>query len=265
MEMVTYYRYHTKLIAEKFLIPRPPQWATPGKRRVISVACGDIHLLVVARDEGQFDSRVYSAGHNQYGQLGHGDQTPRHELTPVGAAVILGTTVCFFCKNLTNFSPSPPRTQIKQFDEDQISKVSAGATHSLALTIGGDAVWSWGRADYGQCGLSAEPPATGSFVSTPTQVAFPDTLVIGDTRITDIVAGPIVSMITTQDGDVYSWGFNEMCATGHGGDNDILRPKKLNVLRQYAKKNYPGSCCDVHNISGGGQHTLMVVERFDSK
>jgi alpha-tubulin suppressor-like RCC1 family protein len=83
MENVTLYRYHNDLIAEKFLKPQPPRWATPGKKSVLSIACGEIHLLVVARDEGKFDSVVYSSGQSQYGQLGHGDTEQRHELTPV--------------------------------------------------------------------------------------------------------------------------------------------------------------------------------------
>jgi hypothetical protein len=81
--MITAYRYHHDLIKEKFLKPAPVCWADPSpKRSVISVACGELFILVVARDEG-FDSKVYSAGNNGYGQLGHGDTRERHELTSV--------------------------------------------------------------------------------------------------------------------------------------------------------------------------------------
>jgi alpha-tubulin suppressor-like RCC1 family protein len=77
------FRYHLDLIKEKFLKPSPVCWATPAtKRSVISVACGDMHLLVAARD-GDLDSKVYSSGNNGFGQLGHGDQRERHELTSV--------------------------------------------------------------------------------------------------------------------------------------------------------------------------------------
>lgn len=80
---VTAYRYHEDLIREKFLKPAPVCWADPHpKRCVLSVACGELFILVVARD-AEFDTKVYSAGHNGYGQLGHGDEKERHELTSV--------------------------------------------------------------------------------------------------------------------------------------------------------------------------------------
>jgi alpha-tubulin suppressor-like RCC1 family protein len=81
--MVMAYRYHEDLIREKFLKPAPVCWANPyHKRSVLSLACGELFMLVVARDGG-FDTNVYSAGHNGYGQLGHGDEKERHELTSV--------------------------------------------------------------------------------------------------------------------------------------------------------------------------------------
>jgi alpha-tubulin suppressor-like RCC1 family protein len=82
-EMEEHYRYSEDRIAEKFLQPQPVCWATTGRKQVVSVACGELHLLVVARDEGKDQLVVYSSGHNQYGQLGHGDHEQRHELTPV--------------------------------------------------------------------------------------------------------------------------------------------------------------------------------------
>ena len=124
METVTMYRYHYDLIAEKFLKPAPPCWATPGKRTVLDIACGELHLLVVAREGGDPETVVYSSGQNQYGQLGHGDTQQRHELTP-----------------------------IKFFHGKEIVQVVAGASHSLALNTLGTIVFAWGRSDYGQLGL----------------------------------------------------------------------------------------------------------------
>lgn len=77
-----------EVLRERFLKPLPPRWATgPNlKRVVLDVACGGNHILVTARDPGQFASKLYSSGLNNYGQLGHGDcgdNTERHELTLV--------------------------------------------------------------------------------------------------------------------------------------------------------------------------------------
>lgn len=87
--MIQDYRYFPDLIKEKFLKPAPVCWADASpKRSVISVACGELFLLVVARDEG-FESKVYSSGNNGYGQLGHGDTRERHELTSVSHTAFL--------------------------------------------------------------------------------------------------------------------------------------------------------------------------------
>jgi alpha-tubulin suppressor-like RCC1 family protein len=153
--------------------------------------------------------------------------------------------------------------QIEAFKGEQISKVAAGQQHSLALSIRGDAVFAWGRSDYGQLGLTNEKQSAGSMETTPKQVAFPKT--VGDMRIKDIAVGPLLSMAIMDNNDVYSWGFAETGATGHLTDEDgadIVRPKKLEVLQKYSDNQHQGTNCHVHNISGGGQHTLMVIKRF---
>lgn len=60
-----------KRIIEEHLTPHPVQWAVPAlKRIVLQLSCGAWHLVVVVRENNQLS--VYSAGLNQYGQLGHG-------------------------------------------------------------------------------------------------------------------------------------------------------------------------------------------------
>ena len=82
----TRYRYFFDLIEQKFLTPAPVLWSTPGKKQVLAIDCGELHLLAVARTDGKPETEVYSAGHNQYGQLGHGDEIARHELTLVSVS-----------------------------------------------------------------------------------------------------------------------------------------------------------------------------------
>jgi hypothetical protein len=87
-EKETKYRYFEDLIVKQFLTPLPVRWSTPGKRKVLSVACGELHLVVVARMDGSFESDVYSAGHNAFGQQAMDPDSIReiHELTPVSFA-----------------------------------------------------------------------------------------------------------------------------------------------------------------------------------
>jgi alpha-tubulin suppressor-like RCC1 family protein len=74
-------------LRDQFLMPLPPVWADgPLTRRrfVKAVACGAQHLLVLAQNEGESQTKVYSCGLNEGGQLGHGDYSPnRHVLTLV--------------------------------------------------------------------------------------------------------------------------------------------------------------------------------------
>jgi hypothetical protein len=52
-------------IKEHFLTPKPVRWFGGGsKRTVVSVACGNYHLMVAAREHGKFKSVLYTSGLN---------------------------------------------------------------------------------------------------------------------------------------------------------------------------------------------------------
>mmetsp|Transcript_57364 Transcript_57364/g.139958 ORF Transcript_57364/g.139958 Transcript_57364/m.139958 type:complete len:604 (+) Transcript_57364:332-2143(+) len=216
---------------KQFLIPAQVEWSVKMSRQVLSVAMGELHMVVVARESShgqlQFQPRVYSCGHSGKGQLGHGDQTEKHQLTPITA-----------------------------LDGKMIAKVAAGAGHCLALDMLGQNVYSWGDPVSGVLGLYDEENL--AYVTTPQEVAFPENL--GDTCIVDIAAGDSASFAITQDNDVYSWGYGEMGATGHPGNNDINRPKKLDVMRRI-KRDGQEEKCKVLRVDGGGQHSLVLIQR----
>jgi hypothetical protein len=71
----------------QFLTPKPAIYQAMARqeKKVISVACGSNHLLVVARNVRCFKTRVYGAGGCWGGQLGLGPDAPDnlHELTLV--------------------------------------------------------------------------------------------------------------------------------------------------------------------------------------
>jgi alpha-tubulin suppressor-like RCC1 family protein len=56
-------------VLKEFLVPKPVP--LPSKK-VISVACGETFVAVVARNEHNFGV-VYTAGNNGFGQLGNGE------------------------------------------------------------------------------------------------------------------------------------------------------------------------------------------------
>jgi len=138
--------------------------------------------------------------------------------------------------------------------------VAAGESHALALDMTGNAVFAWGRSDYGQLGHTDQIKG-GDQELSPVQIAFPKS--IENVRIQDIAAGSSVSMAITEEKDVYTWGFGESRATGQPGNDDITLPKKLNVLKKvYGKKIGDTTNCHVLEAAGGAQHSLMIIQRF---
>lgn len=239
-------KYKLDIVAEKFLTPGPPRWADKkGANRIVTyVACGGYHILVAAKDTPSGISKLYTSGLNNYGQLGHGDHKNRHELTLVDS-----------------------------LKDENIWRLAAGEHHSLAMNLLGTELHAFGRSDYGQLGLyKKDVHGAGSFETTPKLVTFPksDTL----NRLIDLQTGDRNSMVISSISDnhqCYSWGFGETGTTGHTSvkninkdgekeyeDKDITRPKKI-------KFDFPDSYCNkVYNMSGGGQHTLLIAKRFSS-
>ncbi|VEU41168.1 unnamed protein product [Pseudo-nitzschia multistriata] len=241
--MADYWQYHLDKIRDKFLTPAPVEWIGGLKKKVEHFSCGMIHLLVVARDPGSLETRVFGSGNSGFGQLGHGDTKELHQLTP-----------------------------IKALDNKKICKVAAGCYHNLALSRDGVNLFAWGKLDEGATGLynqeKTESYTSGDFEGTPKQVAFPDTL--GNSVIVDIAAGDTTSFAITDGGDVYSWGYNENSQTGHYSvaPGIISQPRLLDVIGsvntsiEKSKKTPIAKKCRVTRVSGGGQHSLMVIKRY---
>jgi alpha-tubulin suppressor-like RCC1 family protein len=227
-------------ILKNFLNPLPVDWAVPpsplgAKREVLSFSCGKLHLLVVARDAGTFETRVYSAGNGAEGQLGHGNNKEYHALTP-----------------------------ITRLDNKRICKVAAGQYHSLALGMNGVNIYSWGQATCGQLGLFANRKECEDTkqVRVPTEVPFPT---VGEFEtLGDIACGDSTCFAVTLEGSVYSWGMNDNGQTGHSydGENDIYQPRKVDIMNSVSLDNPGPKNCRVIRVDGGGQHTLMVVKRL---
>jgi alpha-tubulin suppressor-like RCC1 family protein len=123
---------------------------------------------------------VRSWGQNNYGQIGDNTTTQRNQ--PVYVLTSGGT--------LSN-----------------ITAVSAGADHSLALASNGS-VWAWGYNAYGQLGnntLTEEKEPVQVLTATGTL-----------TGVTAISAGYYHSLALTSSGTVYAWGENNDGQLGTG-------------------------------------------------
>ena len=192
-----------------------------------AIGAGAYHSLVVTA------SGVYSTGLNNYGQLGHGDTDNRCQLAEIAALRGLGVRV-----------------------------VKGGIHHSLCLTTGGE-VLGFGRGDSGQVGIMALSSKgggeAGAFVWLPVLVPFPGP---GPVTISEISAGANHNLALAASGALYSWGYGDMLALGHGLEEDEPAPRKVDYAKVKTLGGALGSDFEVGLVSGGGQHSAFIAAQL---
>ncbi|KAL0491795.1 ultraviolet-B receptor [Acrasis kona] len=120
---------------------------------------------------------------------------------------------------------------------EKIQKISAGRYFSLALTDRGQ-IYAWGDNNVGQLGLGDKTDR-----STPCIV---DEL--AGRKVSDISAGAAFSVCVTSDGEVYSWGGNQMGQLCQGDSSERVKPQRIRSLDN----------SEVVEIKCGGHHCMMV-------
>ena len=193
-----------------------------AKSSISQIAAGYSHTLVVT-NKGE---TVWAFGNNNFGQLGIGTREHTHEPTIIKKLSDLSDDIekvavgKYHSVALTDDNEAwswgmnyygqlglgkngdgytvdelvPKRIDIDS-DDDEIIDIAAGDFHTLALTEDGS-VWSWGRNNFGQLGLST----TGN-KDSPVKIKELD-------DVEQIIAYGSHSLALTEDGSVYSWGEN---------------------------------------------------------
>ena len=170
----------------------------------MSVSAGDDHSLALTAD-----GAVWSWGWGASGQLGHGDE--RRQLLP---------------------------KKVEAFAGQRVVAVSAGDSHSLAITADG-AVWSWGRGDEGQLGHGVQQDT-----ELPGKIE-----ALAGQRVVVVSAGGSHSLAITADGAVWSWGSGDDGRLGHGDTQLQLLLKKVEA---FAGRS-------VIAVSAGDSHSLAIT------
>jgi len=166
------------------------------------------------------DSRgchVYASGLNNYGQLGIGGHEDRKTLALVPA-----------------------------LEDLPIIAFAAGQHHSLALSSEGQ-IWAWGRGDCGQLGIK-DSPESGYCEETPQRVDLEG--------VSAISCGSAHCLVLTVANDIYTWGYGDGNALGHGKERDENRPHKLDL-----GKSGLGGGQKVLQLGGGGQHSAILLQQ----
>lgn len=169
--------------------------------KIVKIACGSYHSFALD-DKG----RVWSFGLNNFGQLGLE--------TEVGD------------DNACQLEP----TLIEKLTEYKITDVIGGEHHSMVITDQGKVV-VFGRMDGGQLGLPIEHfNRDNSLYDEHDRVrilAVPFALE-GLSKIVAADAGTDTSYVITEEGRVYSWGFNTNYQCGIGETvGDVLTPQLI--------------------------------------
>jgi len=168
------------------------------------VTAGDAHSLALTAG-----GALWSWGWGAGGQLGHGDQ--QSQLLPKEVEALAG---------------------------QRVLAVSAGSSHSLALTADG-AIWSWGTGAYGQLGHG----------DLQHQLLPKMVEALAAQRVVAVSDGASHSLAVTADGAVWSWGSGSQGRLGHGDEQNQLLPKKIEALAGRR----------VIAVSAGWQHSLAIT------
>ena len=141
------------------------------------------------------DNKLYGWGNNQFGQLG---------------------------LKIVNQTKLYKPVLIKDLNDFNIKQISCGSVHTLVLTSEG-MVYGWGWNRKGQIGCGKE---LGENISVIVKLeSLPE--------IKSIHCSYLSSFALTDNGMVYSWGWNEWCNLGHKLKQDecVFEPKLIINLR----------------------------------
>lgn len=206
---------HPALVSPRLTAPKSFGLGSRQRLYIFRVVCGSNHTILLARISPDDPRTVaLSMGLNNFGQLGLGDHVDRITPEPI--------------------TPTWPQ------DEYPVA-ASAGEHHSLIVLSSGR-VYSFGRADSGQLGITL-PTEDTRFSNVPVCVdAMPGTVRVA------AAGGNHCLAVDASDNRLYSWGYGEMHQLGHGPDQIETTPRPV-------KFNFDGS---IVQACAGGQHSVVL-------
>ncbi|KAF2767571.1 RCC1/BLIP-II, partial [Teratosphaeria nubilosa] len=203
-------------------VPMEPDWSTTqiaDGTRWVQVAAGDSTCFALTDDGRLYGWGTFRGNKGDFGFTITVDKAWRPMLLPE-------------LKNITN--------------------IIAGANHAIALDKSG-AAWSWGAGEQSQLGRKTVERTNETQRNTliPRQFGLPRGPKNG---IASISTGGYHSFAISKNGNVYSWGLNNMGQTGHtenaGEDGAAIHNAKI-VASLKGK--------DITSIVGGAKHSVAAT------
>jgi alpha-tubulin suppressor-like RCC1 family protein len=153
---------------------------------------------------------------------------------------------------------------VKTFSNISVLTISAGVHHCIALTVG-NRVWTWGRNNHGQLGLTTNDDGQhkieAPWVNTPTPIPFRK-----QEKIMKVVAGHYhnVALLEITRPDmreeitIFSWGCPDDSRLGDCNAVMSHVPQEVHSVTIMAKKMH----WVFSDVAAGGAHTL-VLEKYN--
>ena len=219
-------RYTANTVPVRVRDPDSPNDTSKGLKAT-QVSAGRDYSLAVSSN-----GYTYAWGHNNYGQLG--DNTTSDSAVPVPVR-----------------DPASPNDTSKGLKATQ---VSAGGTHSLAVSSNGY-TYAWGyNSSFGQLG---DNTTSDSAVPVPVRdPASPNDTSKG-LKATQVSGGYNYSLALGSDGYAYAWGDNDHGQLGNKGTSDPY-PYPVKVLASAQSTSTYGSWLHAAQISAGDHHSLAI-------
>jgi alpha-tubulin suppressor-like RCC1 family protein len=151
--------------------------------------------------------------------------------------------VCFI--DLTILIPSPVPGL------PPLSKVACAEHHSLFLTRNNE-VYSVGRGEDGRLGHG-----DNKNYETPTRIEYFNRLPNGD-KVVDISVGECHSLIVTEQGHLYTFGYGDLLQLGQGIEQDESSPVLL-TSKEIDEMGESGLGRAVVQAAGGAQHSIILT------
>ncbi len=177
--------------------------------RVKQVASRGNHTVIL--DE---EGNVWAWGANEKGQLGDGSITD---------------------------DKSKPVAVYKQTNLGKVKQVAVGRQHTVVLDDAGN-VWTWGDNEMGQLG---DGTTVGQSQRKPMEVSKKT----GLGKVTQIAAGEKHTVALDDEGNVWTWGYNEMGQLGDGTTEHKSKPVAVSKETGLGK---------VTQIAAGVYHTVAL-------
>lgn len=191
-------------------VPTPTALSQIAKVRINQVATGYGFVVAVSAP-----GTVYTWGNGNYGCLGHGDTEGAH-----------------FPK------------QIQSLAQLRILSVAAGDFHCLAVTEDGE-VFSWGADEYGRCGHCDDFKQWPAAATRPRRID-----ALAGIRARSASASDYHSIVTTESGALYTFGYGAHGKVTRDGDEEQCSPTLVHALQHVR----------IVCASTGGRHTLALAD-----